>query len=435
MKKRKGASLVVVLIIAVFLTILGSTALFLSNSEALKTTKQTDKMKAYYAARSGADAMAEWMNKKTVKELIDYVGETTDWKEIDDGNPNNAKLQYKITIPDNSKNPSVLNIISEGEYNGTTQKVTLTYQSLNVTQEWLLDTTVFAANSVTVGHGATITNTDTTKAALVTNSNSILPSNNPGSINGNVFLGDDATQAEINKVDAISTGTVQKQATERVYQLPTFPDYPDNLQSESSIYQKNKSSSNSINSSGEYPTLDIDGTLTINSSKGSTIEIVVDNLNVKGKINVSGQGVVKIYANSFALDNGEIYKNSANLIIYSKNTSQFGIAGGTTLSCSFYSKSDLNITGNANIVGNIISAGNITLSGNGNANPALFYAPNGTVSVGGSGSFIGNIVAKDMILGNNKSLTYFPIKTDDVPFELPGTDSKYDLDYWYKDVN
>ena len=107
-KKRKGASLVVVLIIALFMTILGSTALFLSDNEAIKTTKQTDKMKAYYAARSGADVMAEWMKDKTISQVKDYGDKNTNWQRLgDEDGP-----EFRVFVSQNKSNASVLNIIS-----------------------------------------------------------------------------------------------------------------------------------------------------------------------------------------------------------------------------------------------------------------------------------------------------------------------------------
>lgn len=448
-KKRKGASLVVVLIIALFMTILGSTALFLSDNEAIKTTKQTDKMKAYYAARSGADVMAEWMKDKTISQVKDYGDKNTNWQRLgDEDGP-----EFRVFVSQNKSNASVLNIISEGRYNGMLQEVVLTYQAINEATEYLFDMAAFSEQGVFMDGSSSITFSNNLKGtALITNSisnNSIELVGNP-TIYGDVYIGKDG---DINSVISVPnwnkqfiTGDKNVLKENKTYLLPPFPLFDNDILQRDSINLSGNQSM-AVNQDGYYEGIEIKSNtkLTIDTgTTGNIRKIRVRNLNIEqGEINLTGNGKLELYIDEKFILSGSSkiqrtppnQDDSTKLKIYYEGASGLDFSGSTKIFGSIYIKTaDLLLGGSNNITGNIVSGGTkIELKGASSTVQAV-YAPNASVRLIGSGTINGSVIAKKLSLEGGSSINYFQIKTEDFPFEIPGAGSKYSLDYWYKDV-
>lgn len=453
MKKRKGASLVVVLIIALFMTILGSTALFLSDSEAIKTTKQTDKMKAYYAARSGADAMADWMEGKTITQVNDYLAKATDWTTLD----NQVGLEYKVSIKKSISNASVLNIISEGRYNNIVQKVVLSYQAANDAKEYLFEMAAFSEEGLKIDGSSSITySTSISGPALITNSiskDSIELIGDPR-INGDVLIGKNGNLNEVIKTpnDSFITGSKSILLANKTYTLPYFPEDNNNLPARPDFTTPTEGAIYLINQDGYYDKIEVVGnrSVTIDTGAAGNIrKIRVRNLDVsQGHINLTGNGKLELYIDdsfvlggSSSINSSEINKkpigtNHQSIKAYYKGLNPLNFGGATRFEGSLYIKSaNLTLTGSNKVTGNIISGGtNIDISG-ASSTVQTVYAPNAEVNLNGSGKITGSVISKKLILIENSNITYFQIKSEDFPFDIPGLGTKYTLNYWYNDTD
>ncbi|MBP2027364.1 hypothetical protein J2Z35_001158 [Acetoanaerobium pronyense] len=449
--KRKGGSLILVIIIGLFLSILGSAALFLSNSEAIRTTRQIEKMKAYYAARAGADAMADWMIGKTISQVKDYVDKNTDWQQLGDEDG----LEFRIFINQNKSNSSVLNIISEGKYNNIKQKVVLTYEAVNEAQEYLFEMAAFSEQGVYIDGSSSITFSNTIKGtALITNSisdNSVELSGNPR-INGDVYIGKDGNTQNVIKTPNTNyiTGDKNVLKENKTYILPLFPVFDDSIPQRNPInLSGNKSST--VNQDGYYQEISIKGNnkLTIDTGTTGTIrKIRVRNLNIEqGHIDLIGNGKLELYIDdSLTLlggssinkspNNNQLSTNNKKLTIYYGGASKPSLGGNIRIEGSIYIKTaELEIGGSNSITGSIISGGNkIEVKGAASTVQAV-YAPNASVELSGSGELTGSVIAKHLKLTGNTHIRYFQIKTEDFPFEIPGAGSGYTLNYWYREVD
>ncbi len=125
--------------------------------------------------------------------------EDTNWQRLgDEDGP-----EFRVFVSQNKSNASVLNIISEGRYNGMLQEVVLTYQAINEATEYLFDMAAFSEQGVFMDGSSSITFSNNLKGtALITNSisnNSIELVGNP-TIYGDVYIGKDG---DINSVISV----------------------------------------------------------------------------------------------------------------------------------------------------------------------------------------------------------------------------------------
>jgi len=164
--KKSGAALVMVLMISLILTIIGSTVLSIALSDTKQATYQIKRKQAYYSAYSGADAMASYIITHP-DEVNSIIGKGIGTSEIG-GATLNLQL-FKVDGED-------LLIKSTGNIPGISPvNVSL---SLEKVTNPVFDYTVFGDYEVNIGNN-TVVNGD-----VGTNAKSI---NNKGKINGNIF--------------------------------------------------------------------------------------------------------------------------------------------------------------------------------------------------------------------------------------------------------
>jgi hypothetical protein len=134
MKNNKGAAMLYVLFASVILLVLGGSLLAASLGETRYAVHEENKAKAYYIARGGAAAAAEWVadrehTRAQIKTLItNNKNNPNTWTDFADG-------QFKISFPnDNYLTPQVKSV---GKYVNVEQTV-----SVNLKKIYLFDAAV-----------------------------------------------------------------------------------------------------------------------------------------------------------------------------------------------------------------------------------------------------------------------------------------------------
>jgi hypothetical protein len=110
LNNNKGSALAMVLIIMLVMIILGTALINTAVAENKFAKHHEDKLQAYYIARSGAQAIAEYMLKDANGDAADFIGKTSDWNSQVGGG------SFQVTVEDDTVN-NVVNIISLGEFN------------------------------------------------------------------------------------------------------------------------------------------------------------------------------------------------------------------------------------------------------------------------------------------------------------------------------
>ncbi len=117
-KNERGSALITVLLVMVVLLILGTALMNTSVAENRFAAKNEDRLQAYYIARTGAQAVAEYIIHGDASDIIGKTSEPN--TQIGGGS-------FTVSVQEDAED-SVYNIISVGEYNGTSQtaKIRLT---------------------------------------------------------------------------------------------------------------------------------------------------------------------------------------------------------------------------------------------------------------------------------------------------------------------
>jgi Tfp pilus assembly protein PilX len=129
----RGLAVPLVLVIMVVLMLLGTTLLQYSVSDALQVSRDEKRMQAYYIARSGAEAIAEW--------IIKHPGEAIDLINAPKSDPASlGRGTFEVDVAGDTDN---ISIKSTGKVNDVNQSVTLTLKRMDIFKKWAL----FSASS------------------------------------------------------------------------------------------------------------------------------------------------------------------------------------------------------------------------------------------------------------------------------------------------
>lgn len=174
LNNRKGSALALVLIVMAVLMILGTTVLKVAVAEDRFANHNEDKIQAYYVARAGAQAVAEYMIEDAhgdASELVDMTSDMTQYTKMGG--------QFQVTV---SKNPSNnnLSIISTGEYNGIKQTAKILLEGSASGVGGIFNHALAVKDGITVsneaGQGITVTGTVASNGDIDLGGNSTLES-------------------------------------------------------------------------------------------------------------------------------------------------------------------------------------------------------------------------------------------------------------------
>lgn len=310
-KKKTGAALALVMMAFAVLSILGVTLLSLSLSETRQVIRQENNMKAFYAARSGADAMAKYLmdNPSQVNTIISKTSSTPG-----KGSFNGVEFEVKLI---NGLQPGELIIQSKGRARGMAEaNVTLT---LLKTTSVAFKQTIFTDGPMDLGNNTIVTGDIGTNTP-----DEIGFGNSRTKLNGNLFLGPEAVQDASGKYVGIDygniNGTVSKQDRELV-----FPSIDESKFTEG------------------YP--DITNSMAsplIFYVEGQKRYIKINKIDLAGdkSVIVRGKGELHILAASYLDMSGSSSiqtEDGAKLFIYYKGTQDINIRGGSRFEGAIYS--------------------------------------------------------------------------------------------------
>lgn len=378
MKNNHGFALAYVLIIMFILMVASVTILSMSLSETKLAMREEEKTKAYYIARSGAEAASLWLSNATnssaanVDSLISNNNLNVDtWTNFPDST-NPATGRFKISFHGTRKSPLIESI---GEYHGIQSTVRLYVKS----------NPLFSNNS----------------PVTILSNLSLQPNNHiydQYGNDGNVTLATDATIS--------GNGAKNIHIVNRIYtDLGPYPlevngiDTPDvqrpwtapsSAITNSSAGYVGKHFKGSVNKGVEQP-IDV-GTLTFDLTSDMAIQF--NSLSAE-QITVKGTGVLTIYVNDIQM---------------------------------FSSGGSIETMGNAKLVLYILTANESTIKGPKTKFQGLIYAPLAKVNFEANGGVFGGVIANiiDMQVG---SIMYDPNEVDVDP-TMFGISLGYSKNIW-----
>ncbi|SES71473.1 hypothetical protein SAMN05660297_00358 [Natronincola peptidivorans] len=426
---QKGMVLPLVLILFMVLFLLSVVALNISSADNRHSTYQAKRMQAYYLARSGAEALgnyivnqSESLTPSQLGSLINNISNITSEEiKLDD----NDEGYFEILV---EQNDDELNIISTGNVGDVQDTVILT---LNKTTESILadfEHALFADNKITFSGSTKILGS---VASSFTSASQISFNSSGGQyIDGDIYLlNSSLTKSDIAYSEKI-LGNLKVIPAPMTFTMPSFPDFDEVSSSLPIIESKltagwNPSPPYVISSSGWYKEgIQVNSRLEINVGDEDLI-IRTKNLNISGSggsnrgiyINRTGTGKLYLYIDEdFTVTSSGVINpdgNPEDALIFFKS-SNFAPAGNPIIKSLLYGENAMITIGHsANIQGHIITGGNrVTISGAGTAVVRAIYAPNATVNMEGSGSVKGIIISNELNMSGNSSLEYTDLSGD-----------------------
>lgn len=454
----RGSALVMVISMMFIVTILIFALVSLVISEFKLVNSEEDSQQAYYLARSGAAATADWIEKQDFQTVLDTFGgengQTTNWQPLEEDRPGEFKVKVQIYEEDGNR----LTIESQGRFDGNQRTVKLTMLPDAVNFNSILDTAIFSEGKINAGNKSKIYGT------LGSNLGSENPFDmaNNSTFEGDLLLAADMEDTMIDQVDnmLVEGFEAQQMETNREYPMPVFPVFPE-IATDGSDSKNYKYSydvvwqDNYINYSSEpirYNSLNLYRDLYINTgdSADDVMEIRVRNLNIgNNQIILDGEGTLNLYVDesinlegwgaiNYYFDIQDKKDNLNRLMLYYAGSNSVSLSGNVQIVGHFYSKNaDISLKGSGNIFGHIVSGGNkIEVKGNAFEGESadlvrMIYAPQTDIDFSGKGdTFSGSIIGNSVSLANNMIVRQFQIPTENLPFQLESV-GKFKKDYWH----
>jgi type II secretory pathway pseudopilin PulG len=272
LSNNRGSTMIMVLMVMVVLLILGTALMSTSVADNRFAAKNEDRIQAYYIARTGAQAVAEYIIHGEASEIIGKTSEPN--TQIGGGS-------FTVTVEEDADN-NVYNIISVGEYNDTTQTAKIRISSTGSGVGGIFQYALVAQSEIemdnSAGTGLTIVGS-------------------AGAKDGPIFLG--------------SKNTSIPQDIESTLIFPPIVT-PDSFD----LVYTTISNSITIESNAENP---------LNISVGS-----IDFSNNNRIINITGDGIVHMYIDGdidFGADSGFLVADTAKLYVYVTGSRTISLRG------------------------------------------------------------------------------------------------------------
>jgi len=260
----KGYTLVSVLLVVLLLVILGGAYIVVMGSEVRQSVVHSDRVQAYYYARSGAEAASDWVIANHRTELKNVGNTKTLSSNFDQGN-----IQVNIDVSSWGDDHRI-KISSTGTYRDRDQKVV--FNMLRSSLEGLFDKAVFSVKDLDLDKAQAYIHGDVETKGVVFNPENVLPA--PGSEEEPIIV----------------------ENSEREYPSPDFPGL---TEPGSSISLNNKQSA-TISSDGYYENISLNpgATLIIEVPENEVRIIEVGYIDSKGEIEIVGGGSVYMFVHS-----------------------------------------------------------------------------------------------------------------------------------------
>ena len=415
-KKENGYVLVITMVAIIFVSLIGAALLRLAYSDYINTNFYVRHKKAYYIARSGAEAVKEWIANNDASVL---AGKTTD--EIDLGSGS-----YQVTV---HKNDNIYTIESTGKVNDVKNSVGVDVVKIDNPQ---IDHTVFTDQGLFINNSNILKD----KGGGPPKDKNKKKSNNSGggsSDGEEEILTFGTNLPEVHENVVIDSDVLESSKVELSYELgytyslPKFPeaDFKDPSNDDvSDFYMGSISDDDTKRHDYDQMIIGSNTNLTIDVSGDENLNIYINSLDLKGNIvvNTDGDGVVNLYIkDSLSITSqGKINagEDTDNINIYHYNEDgNFNLSGKRTINANFYTQAKkIKFTGQGAYYGNLFAynEADIDLTGNGGAEQSIIYAPKSNVKITGNSDFKGAIISNIATFTGNGT-----IKGDPENISLP----------------
>lgn len=274
-KAEKGSVLVMVMVTMAALLILGVVLANTGSAEILGTSRQEQKMKAFYLARSGAEAVASSIIKDPgLAGTISDQG-FSDPKDLGGGN-------FKVKVEPSGADR--LLITSTGKFRRAEETVTLILDRANVGVDLLFDRVIFSNNDLNISH-------------------------NNADVTGDI----ESRGSIIGKQKIENKGYKAYENSTRVYPPPIFPSDidPTNNKLEAGNGTKN------IYGDGYYKTISTgpNGAIKVYTN-GGDIRVVAETVDIKGDLQVVDGGRLLLFVHGDATFQTPHSATAGSLIVF-----------------------------------------------------------------------------------------------------------------------
>lgn len=426
-KKKKGASLIIVLMVLAVAMIFSSVTLTTISKTTKANAQEKKSEDLLYAAESGLQYGVAYFNSK--KNNIGLLTLNENVLTVDKSEINNSNVVVKISeYKDTSKNEEGYEIRSEAISKEDIAKKRIAVIKIKKTKTPVngggdngqginknIDEAVYASNSIKFSEGAKVTG------------DIAVGSSQPGAITG---TGGPTIERGVVKIPSGASNNVlvwpksdkpdpqiEKSAIINKYQLVKIPKFPEGLTNQVNIVTAWNNSNPQIKEDSVYDSITIQSNYSayINATKDTIIRIKTLNIS-QGHLNIVGNGKVILYIDNLVQVNGSIGKepigtitvrDPKNLVIYCGNSGgTYTVNGSTEINGSFYFENEnLNITAGGKIYGVLYtSGGKIDISGG--TKTQLVYAPNANINIFQGGDISGAVVGKNVNLSGGIGITF-----------------------------
>ncbi len=413
-----GSILVVLIIIMPILLVIIGTIGHYAIFETYQTNHTKNKLKAYYIARSGADAISAYvLNGNDITSVMDETSDTIN-------SIGNGLLNIEIVDAGNG----IIKIISTASVNGISENVIVELEPGSSTNFSEFDKAIFSDDSISLTGGGTV-NGD---IGINSNSNNSIEIDGGPSINGDIYVGPEADTD-----NALSYPTwYQLQSNvynlEEIveYLLPEYPDFPEELPERGNYKAKWWPEPEPITSSGWYNNITVQSHLDIETN-GQDIVIRANKLTCTGdgQINIIGSGKVYFYIeDDFKLNgSGSVNKNGdpEDVFMYYSGSKKLTFNGNNKLVGSLYAKdANLDLTGGGGVTGHMITGGDeVKINGGFYGYVKAILAPEAEIKLTGGGTINGSVVGKEIEMSGGATVNYDNSLNDNLPEEIVGGSS------------
>lgn len=402
-KKKKGASLIIVLMVLAVAMIFSSVTLttISKTTKANASEKKSEDM--LFSAESGLEYGIAWFNKNKSGLGTYFNGKPTNSSVIYSDNINSLRVEVRVVEVISNKKYIIESIAGN-------KKVSV-YMENQGSSTITINTAVYGKNNITLEGGYVLGNIETSSF-----SNGSITASNDATITGNVIIPPNGNLNVFNwTMDWKQKPNVVRKDSEINYLplvLPTFPD-KFTLSQKANVSlaggETNPYFSISGNSYYDRITIDKNRTLQINTNGVDTIIRIANLEMIQGKIVINGTGKVYLYVDNCIRVKGyvNVEGNKNNLAIYCNNSNTLSFDNETIINGSIYlSNASLVLANSGSVTGNIVTSGtSIQLSGASN-NLQVIYAPNASISLVGGASIKGAVIGKSIYLTGGAKIEF-----------------------------
>ncbi|WP_286904882.1 DUF7305 domain-containing protein [Clostridium sp. UBA1652] len=407
-KKKKGASLIIVLMVLAVAMIFSSVTLTTISKTTKANAQEKKSEDVLFSAESGLEYGIAWFNKNKSGLGTYFNGKPT----------NSLGQKYNVIYSDNINSlrveVRVVEVISNKKYiieSIAGNKKVSVYMENQGSSTITINTAVYGKNNITLEGGYVLGNIETSSF-----SNGSITASNDATITGTVIIPPNGNFNIFNwTMDWKQKPNVVRKDSEINYLplvLPTFPD-KSTLNQKANVSlaggETNPYFSISGNSYYDRITIDKNRTLQINTNGGDTIIRIANLEMIQGKIVINGTGKVYLYVDNCIRVKGyvNVAGNKNNLAIYCNNSNTLSFDNETIINGSIYlSNASLVLANSGSVTGDIVTSGtSIQLSGASN-NLQVIYAPNASISLVGGASIKGAVIGKSIYLTGGAKIEF-----------------------------